>query len=557
MTHETLTLTLWHEMLSSGYYNLKNNEDTVNHLNVFPVPDGDTGINMSRTIHGGVIAGRSVTMEDFYTYMGAFSKGALLSARGNSGAIFSQFIAGMAAGAPATSEISLADFSKMLTLGTEYAYKAVITPTEGTILTVIRETAEFVAANLDSYKTFEDCFTALLPVLNASLDNTPNLLPILMEAGVIDSGGAGIQYIFEGMYSELSGKPVASVHKDAVANNEAALSMEEIAATTDFNADSELEFGYCTEFILQLMNKKVDPKTFDLNIIVDFLKTKGDSIVAVKNDDVIKIHVHTFTPEEVLAFCHQFGEFVTLKIENMSVQHHEVMAEKEQVAKKKHTKYAVVAVVNGEGIKEYFTSIGATEFVEGGQTCNPSTGDFIDSFKKINSDYIVVLPNNSNVILAAKQAASLYKDADVRVVETKSIAEGFSALSMMDMSAETIEAFIEGMTDFLYNVTTGYITTSTRDASINGVDVKEGNYIGLDSDTIRSTGTDKIATAIDLLSAMPDIDEKEVVTIFYGADASDDEKEALTDAIEKNFPMIEIGEVDGGQAVYDFIFALE
>lgn len=533
-------------MLQNGYRNIMLNQAEIDALNVFPVPDGDTGLNMTMTMSGGVENHES--SKNVGEMMASFAHGTLFSARGNSGVILSQFINGFAKGSKDMDTMSVSDFAKAMESGVKQAYKSVVRPVEGTMLTVMREATEFLSSNKDSFASFEDCFMSLMPVIRRSLDNTPNLLPVLEEAGVIDSGGAGFLTIVEGMKLALEGEILSD-------DSKASSSLKPSSKISLLPDNGTLEYGYCTEFILQLIYSDHRADSFNLDEMIATLETFGDSIVAIREDNVVKVHVHTFTPEKVLAYARGFGEFLTLKIENMALQHNESI--KENKKKKKHQKYAIATVASGRGIQEYLTGIGADVIISGGQTDNPSTEDFINAFDTLDADYIVVLPNNSNVIMAAKQAAKIYDKADVRVIETRSVAEGYSALSMMNNSVDTVEELIEGMSFGIPNVTTGYITTATRDSSMGGVAVKQGDYIGLDRETIRSSEKSKTDAVMGLLKNLPGIDEKEVLTGFFGNGVAEEEAEALKELIEESFPMLECAFIEGDQPVYDYIFALE
>lgn len=532
-----------YRMLTNGWRNLRRNVETVDDLNVFPVPDGDTGTNMSMTLGGGVRAA-SEQIAEVGELMRLFSRGTLMSARGNSGVILSQFVRGFAESVQGKSALLTGDLLTAMEGGVHCAYQAVFQPVEGTVLTVMREATEKLRSS--TYSDFSEGFALLIEEMKHSLARTPDLLPVLKEAGVIDSGGAGFLCIFEGMEMELRGVSV----DDSEAADEPILTAAPTA--TAFGPDSVLEFGYCTEFILQLLRAKIEPSAFRLSEMTEYLETVGNSIVAVQDGDLVKIHVHTFEPENVMAFARRYGEFVTIKIENMSVQHNEVMEKQRE-----KSRFAIVAVTSGAGIAEYFREIGATAIVEGGQTQNPATEDFLRAFQSLWAEHIVVLPNNSNVVLAAQQAAGLYDKADVRVLPTKSIAEGYSALSMMDLSCESVEELIAGMSAYLGGVTACSVTTATRDTHWDGLSIRKGDYIGLDNETIRSCATDKVTAAIELLQNLPDIDEKQVVTVFVGADATSEEADALQEALAERFPLLETGFVSGGQEVYCFLLCVE
>lgn len=525
-----------------GYLNLKKNMVAINDLNVFPVPDGDTGTNMVHTLGGGLSTPQN---ENVGEYMSSFSMSILLSARGNSGVIFSQFIRGLARGFEGKDKVCFADFAHAFKCATEDSYKSIITPTEGTILTVIREAAEHlekVARNFDSYK---DGFEELLKCMRDTLSRTPLMLPVLKEAGVVDSGGAGLICFFEGMYAYFCGAEPESIEElTAVAQTAHNVS--------NFGPDSVMEYGYCTEFILQLMNAKTDISAFSIKDFVEPLQTLGDSIVAVENGGIVKVHIHTFTPEKVLEYGRSFGEFVTLKIENMSVQHSEIVSE----APKEHIKYLVVAVASGKGIVDYFYGIGATVVIDGGQTNNPSVDAFLEAFNKYDAEHIVVLPNNSNIILTANQAAKMY-EGDVRVIPTKSIVEGYSALSMMNLWCDTIEELIEDMTSGLPTVTGAYVTTATRDTNMYSLEIKKGKYIGIKDKEILICDDNRDNVAFDIIEKITKEAFKEVIIVFYGASVTEAEAQGLKARLEGQYPLADIGFISGEQEVYDYIISLE
>lgn len=534
-----------HALFSSGYRNLKKNMNAINDLNVFPVPDGDTGTNMVMTFGGGLQAADAEAAHAG-KYMQSLSKGVLLSARGNSGVIFSQFVHGLYRGFAEKEQVTFADFAEAFACAQEDAYSSIIAPTEGTILTLIREAAAFLKENANKYESFQEGFQALVEQLAITLKKTPELLPVLKEAGVVDSGGAGLLCIAEGMYAQLMGE---SIEETPDIDNLIA----KAPVGSGFGPDSQLEYGYCTEFILQLMNYKTNLAQFELQRFTKPLEAMGDSIVAVHNDGIVKIHIHTFTPEKVLGYAREFGEFVTLKIENMSVQHSEIQTE----AKREKVKYAIIPVASGEGIVDYFYSIGASRVIDGGQTNNPSVEAFLEAFRSFDAEHIVVLPNNSNIILTANQAAEMYTECDVRVIPTKSIVEGYSALSMMNLWSETVEELIEDMSMSLDSVTTGYVTTAIRDTHMDGLDVKKGDYIGLDGKHLLVTQSNRVDAAKALIRKVMEASHKDVVIFFYGQDVSEEEVNRLQAFLAAEYPLVDTGFVDGKQTVYDFIISLE
>lgn len=535
-----------HQLFIGGYRNLKKNMQTINDLNVFPVPDGDTGVNMVMTFGGG-LNGVNENTPSVGVYMQGLSKTALLSARGNSGVIFSQFIHGLYRGFADKQTICFQDFAPAFACAKEDTYHSITTPTEGTILTVIREAAEFLEANAEKYTCLEDGFEALCAQMTATLKKTPELLPVLKEAGVVDSGGAGLVCFMEGMCAHLRGETPEDIpdQNDWVA--------PAASGSVDFGPDSHLEYGYCTEFVLQLMNYKTDLAAFDLAAFKKPLEEMGDSIVAVHSDGIVKIHIHTFTPDMVLSYGRRYGEFISVKIENMSIQHSQAQPE----VKKEKVKYAIIAVASGDGIKEYFESIGASYIIDGGQTNNPSVNAFLEAFRKFDAEHIVVLPNNSNIVLTANQAAASYTECDVRVIPTKSIAEGYSALSMMSPWYDTVDELVENMTMNLDGVTTGYVTTSVRDTHMDGLDIKKGDYIGLAGSHILSKGNLRVETVKELIQKVTAKEPKDVIITFYGKDVTEDDVAQLSQFLQEQYPMVDVGFVEGKQTVYDFIISLE
>ena len=338
---------------------------------------------------------------------------------------------------------------------------------------------------------------------------------------------------------------------------QAQLEQESHASTGHFDADSVLEFGYCTEFILQLQNAKVNIETFDIKVIVDFLETLGDSIVAFKDEDIVKVHVHTFTPGKVIEFCQQFGEYVTFKMEYMSVQHSEIDTVVETTPKREHQKFAIVAVSSGEGITDAFKSMGCDEIVSGGQTMNPSSADFIEAFKKLDAENIFVFPNNSNIIMAAKQAAENYDDANIIVIETKSIAECYSALTMLDYSSDDASIIEEDFKMTIENVTAASVTYAIRDTEIDGVNIKKDDYMAIVGKKIVAANANKVEVVKQLFAKVDGVDYKEVVTLIYGLDVTEEEKQEVISYLNQTYPYMEIGEVEGKQDIYSFIISIE
>ena len=547
MSTKVLDGNLFKTLVANGCQSLINDIDRINALNVFPVPDGDTGTNMKMTIEGGVKAIAGLDIASIGEMSKKLSRAMTMSARGNSGVILSQFFKGLSLGFEGKDVVTALELTEAFDCGVKQAYKVVQKPTEGTMLTVMREATEVSLTQKETFESIEEFFTCFIKEAHASLDRTPELLPVLKDAGVIDSGGAGYNRIIEGMIAALDGEILVK---------QAQLEQESHGSVGHFDADSVLEFGYCTEFILQLQNAKVDIANFDIKVIVDFLETLGDSIVAFKDEDIVKVHVHTFTPGKVIEFCQQFGEYVTFKMENMSVQHSEATTV-ETLPKREHQKFAVVAVSSGEGISEAFKAMGCDEIVSGGQTMNPSSADFIDAFKKLDAENIFVFPNNSNIIMAAKQAAENYEEANVIVIETKSIAECYSALTMLDYSSEDADSIAEDFKMTIDNVTAASVTYAIRDTEIDGVSIKKDDYMAIVGKKIVAANPSKVDVVKDLFAKVEGIEYKEVVTLIYGLDVSEEEKQEIVSYLNEAYPYVEIGELDGKQDIYSFIISIE
>lgn len=536
----------YRQLIINGYHNLSNDVERINSLNVFPVPDGDTGTNMKKTMEGGYNAVLSLKETNIGKVAKDTSRGMTFSARGNSGVILSQFFKGLSLAIADKDVVDVDTFAAAMLAGVAQAYVVVNNPTEGTILTVMREASQ--VAHDSHVEDFETYFKVFLEEANASLARTPELLPILKKAGVIDSGGAGFIRIIEGMALSIDGTVLEK-------NSDAQIENAPIINSNSFNADSVLEYGYCTEFILQLQNAKVDIQNFNLEIITDYLKTKGDSIVAFKDDDIVKVHVHTFTPGEVINYCQQFGEYVTFKMENMSVQHSENSFEPEEDVKE-HKEVAYVAVSSGEGITDLFEEMGIDVIIKGGQTMNPSTQDFIDAFHKIDADNIFVFPNNGNIIMAALQAAENYKDSNVIVIKTRSIAECYSAASLIE-DTNDIEYLKSNFETAMNHVVSCELTHAVRDCTINNFEIKKDDYMAFVGRTLASVNKNRKKALLEIFDQLGDIDEKEVVTIFVGKGVEEDEVSEIVSKLQEKFSWLEIGVILGKQDIYNYLIAIE
>ena len=546
---------IFERLVICGVERLKEQVGVINDLNVFPIPDGDTGDNMLSTISGGLTAMKKVRENSIGKKAKALSDEMLLHARGNSGVIFSQFFYGLSCGLNGLDVADMNQITAALKEGVKKGYSSVVKPVEGTMLTVAREAAEKSADHIDENTDLLTFAEDYVSEMKESLKRTPDLLYVLKEAGVVDSGGAGLLCMAEGVKDAITGGG------DEIAATETTGDTAKEVDLDKFTEDSVMEFGYCTEFLLRLQKIKTDVSAFDVKVIIDYLNTIGDSIVAFKTGTIIKVHVHTLTPHKALAFCQQFGEFLTVKIENMTLQHNETAKEKkndirdEFKVKKARKEYGLCTVASGEGLKAILLELGADAVVDGGQTKNPSVGDFLKAFDEINAENIFVLPNNKNIIMAAQSAADIYEDGKVFVIPTKDVGQGYSALSMLDYSGSPKE-IAERLKSDSEDVVTGMVTNSVRDADINGVNIKKGDYIGFTDKTMLSSTSDKVKTAIDLVEKLGG-DEKTLATVIYGVNATEEDRKRLYENMTERFKNIETYEIDGGQEVYDFILMIE
>ena len=522
---------LYLNLIRGGAARLAAHRQAVNDLNVFPIPDGDTGDNMLMTVQAGCSAAGATLSE----MAKAVSAGMLLGARGNSGVILSQIFAGIAKGLEGVDEADVKAFSHAMISGVKESYHAVAEPVEGTILTVFREGVRAAEGSKD----LEEYFDLLLPAMDLSLAHTPELLDVLKKAGVVDSGGAGLLYIAEGMRAALHGEVAETVETDAPAAQNVDLDA--------FTEDSVLEFGYCTEFLLRLQRSKVDLDTFDETVLSDWLSRNGESLVFFRDGSIIKVHVHTRTPGDILNHCQQYGEFLTLKVENMTLQHHENhMDERFKVGRKA---FGVVAVASGAGLVSTFKELGADEVIEGGQTMNPPVGRFIEAFDAVNADIVFVFPNNGNILLTATQAAEMYDKADIRVVPTKTLGEGYYALANLDTEAGDADAIEAALTEAAGEVATGLVSRAIRDSG----DVREGEYVGIHGKHILASGPDPETALLHLADALK-ARSNDVILLFAGADARN--PEGVRQDLAAKYPRSEVILQSGGQPVYEYILVL-
>ena len=540
-------------MIRSGCANLENHAAEINTLNVFPVPDGDTGTNMSMTFSNGYQEAMKCTSDSISDVAKAFSRGLLMGARGNSGVITSQIFRGFYQHIEGKSEIETADISQAFENGARVAYKAILKPVEGTILTVIREASWYANHDFETEPfEIETYFEKLVRYSAESLERTPEYLPVLKEVGVVDSGGAGLLKILEGFKAYIDGTPIDFAEKKE----------GQEAINPALMLENE-EFGYCTEFIIRLDENIV--KTFDEKVLKKKLNDMGgESLVVVKDDDLVKVHVHTLKPGDALNIGQRYGEFIKLKIENMQEQHSTIIAsaatepKKKEEPKKEKTpqKYGIVAVAAGEGVTKLFYDLGTDVVVSGGQTMNPSTEDFVKVCNELdNCENIFIFPNNSNIILAAKQTQSVLADRKIYVIETKSVQAGLSAVGMFNKQGE-VDDIIADLNDVIDNVDASSVTYAIKDTVFEGVEVKEGDYIAIANKGIISSGKDRKKVVFKLLDKLFKNEEKELITIIVGDDKDDDEVAQIEKYIAEHSDL-ECEIIDGGQPVYSYLIGLE
>ena len=547
MSVKEIDVDLFKKMVINGAINLKNNHAEVDALNVFPVPDGDTGTNMSMTITSGVRELENCESSSIIENAKVLSRGALMGARGNSGVILSQFFRGIYVGLKEIQHnyLTIEEFMNCLLSGRKIAYKAVMAPVEGTILTVVREAAENTESHLAEFDTIDSLLEFYYNEAEKTLANTPELLPVLKEAGVVDSGGAGFCKIIEGMLMALKGEILEA--KEAKPQEDEAS-----------DAAQEIKFAYCTEFILDLRK----PDTFEERELTATLSLLGDSLVVIRDTKTVKVHIHTNRPGRVLEIAQKSGEFQTLKIENMHLQHSHLeegakgaKAPEAPKANEPKKEFALIAVCFGDGIVNTFKELGVDYVIEGGQTMNPSTEAFVSAIKAVNAKNVIIIPNNGNVVMAAKQAAGMVRGSKVEVILAKTIAQGYASLINYNPEA-TMEENLEAMGESIAHVKSGEVTYSVRDTEINGVKIVAGDYMGIaDGEIIVSVKEEKDAVK-GLLEKMID-EESEIATFFCGKDVTEEEKalvEEMCLEINKN---LDVEIIDGNQDIYSYIIAVE
>ena len=547
-----LTGSAFIELLTTAGYHLKTNSKRIDDLNVFPVPDGDTGSNMSSTYLSGLKNLKDLPKNPTVTEVAkAFSRGLLYGARGNSGVILSQYFAGLAYDGGHVEVANIQNVKDALERGRVYAYNSVLVPVEGTILTVIKDAT--LAIQDESISSLEELAHIYQHALEVSLENTPNLLPVLKEAGVVDSGAAGLTELINGAIAYLEGER-HTIDEVLEASSDAKKSVN----FDDYDFYQLNTYGYCTEFTI-----KLNPDlSFDKEDFTKKLEVFGTSIVVVNDGDIVKAHVHTKTPGDVFTFAQKYGALCLVKAENMAIQTEEnssiaankVKKEVDEETVKEREPYGIIAVLNGEGLKEVFTALGTSEIIDGGQTMNPSTKDFIDAVNRVNADDVYIIPNNKNVFMSAKQAKALINDKHVIVVPAKTIPQGYAALMSFDGS-ETAEDNMAGMDAKIKSIRSGEVTYAIRNSVSSGIQIHKGDYISiLDSAIVNSMPT-RLEAVKDLIMSML-TNESSMITIFYGKDVNNDEISEVEEYIRANYD-VEPQIFAGGQNVYSYIIEVE
>lgn len=544
------------KMFLAGAQNLESKKEWINDLNVFPVPDGDTGTNMTMTILAAakdVASLVSTNDVDMMSICKAISGGSLRGARGNSGVILSQLLRGFCKGVRDYDSIDNKIIADATLKAVETAYKAVMKPKEGTILTVAKGMSDKAVELAEADLTIEDFVNEIIVYGDEVLAKTPEMLPVLKQAGVVDSGGQGLMQVVKGAYDALLGKEVdlsisSPAQSNVSSNNKPNLEVLQ---------DADIKFGYCTEFIILLKGP------FNVKMEMDFkefLESIGDSIVCVADDEVVKVHVHTNDPGLAIQKALKYGQLSNMKIDNMRIEHQEKLFKQEEALKEEppmeHKDTAFIAVSVGEGVNEIFKSLGADFIIEGGQTMNPSTEDMLNAIEKVNADNIFILPNNKNIIMAANQAKSMTEDKNIIVIPTKTIPQGITALLnfIPDMNCEDNAATMECE---IKNVYTGEVTYAVRDTMIDDIEIHQGDYMGIGDDGILCVGKDETDTTFDMIKCILSKNDYEILTIIYGQDVPKEDVDKLTKKVNEAFPNVETDVQYGGQPIYYYIVSAE
>ncbi|MFD1392789.1 DAK2 domain-containing protein [Lacticaseibacillus jixianensis] len=552
-----ITAAKFQDMIRVAAHRIKQNAEFVNSLNVFPVPDGDTGTNMTLTFQSGakaVLESDSTSVGELAQHLG---KGLLMGARGNSGVISSQLFRGFAKNVEKKPSLSAQDLADAFAAGVETAYKAVMKPVEGTILTVAREAAKAGLKAAASSDDVLDVMTAVTKAAKRALAKTPDLLPVLKEVGVVDSGGQGLVFLYEGFGEGLSGEAADDAYvPDEEEMDEMVNATHHQGAQAQLNPD-DIVYGYCTEMMVEL-GKGEHPKAFDYEAFRNYLNTLGDSTLVVADDEVVKVHVHTEHPGTVFRYGQQYGELAKIKVDNMRLQHESIIEREEAIAEEAKpqplAETGVVAIAAGAGLGELFKSLGVTTVLNGGQTMNPSTNDILDAITKAHAKNVLVLPNNSNIFMAADEAAKA-AEVNVAIVKSKTINQGMTAMLGFNPDAPLADNQ-EQMTEELANVVSGSVTQAIRDTVIDGLEIKKDDWMGIIDNKIKVSEKDRQQATIDMIEAMLD-EESEIITLIVGEDGSREEADAIEAAVTEAHEDVEVEIHDGDQPVYPYLVSVE
>lgn len=551
-----ITTSLFQEMVQAGATRLNKQAEYVNSLNVFPVPDGDTGTNMGMTIENGAKEVSDRSASTVGEAAGIFAKGLLMGARGNSGVITSQLFRGFSQSVKDKEELDGAALAAAFQSGVEVAYKAVMKPVEGTILTVSRGAAIGAKKKAESTNDAVEVMRAALEGAKTALAKTPDMLPVLKEVGVVDSGGQGLVFIYEGFLSALTGEFIASEEFQATpATMSEMINAEHHKSVAGHVATEDIKFGYCTEIMVALKQGPTYVKDFDYDEFRNYLNNLGDSLLVVNDDEIVKVHVHTEDPGLVMQEGLKYGSLVKVKVDNMRNQHEAQVEKEERQAKPVEEKeYAIIAVVAGEGLADIFIAQGVDYIISGGQTMNPSTEDFVKAVEELNARNIIILPNNKNILMAAQSAAEVI-DQPAAVVETKTIPQGLTSLLAFDES-KSIEENYERMSASLGDVVSGSVTTAVRDTTIDGLEIHENDNLGMVDGKIVVSNPDMMETLEETFAHMLD-EDSEIVTIYVGEDGSEELANELAQALAEKYEDVEVEIHQGGQPVYPYLFSVE
>ena len=551
MNTNTVDAKILGRMFLAGAKNLEAKKEWINELNVFPVPDGDTGTNMTLTILSAASEVNALSDPDMKTLAKAISSGSLRGARGNSGVILSQLLRGFTKTIEQYQEIDAQAFAKAFEKGVETAYKAVMKPKEGTILTVAKGAAQKAAEIAEESENLEAFFTDVIAEAEAVLAKTPDMLPVLKEAGVVDSGGQGLVEVLKGAFDGYMGKEISMDFEKP----QTVVTVKPVPAE-----ESSIKFGYCTEFIIMLEKEFGEQAETDFK---DYLMSIGDSLVVVADDEIVKVHVHTNDPGMAIQRALTYGQLSNMKIDNMRLEHHEkvikeaekLAAQQAEEAKKEMKEVGFISVSVGDGMGEIFRELGADYLIEGGQTMNPSTEDMLQAISHVHARTIFILPNNKNIVLAANQARDLTEDKNIVVIPTKTIPQGITAL-ISYVPDKSVEENTEEMMEAMANVKTGQITYAVRDTKIDDKEIRQGNIMGIGDHGIFAVGEGIEDTAAETVKAMAD-EESEIISIYYGSDVTEEDAQKLADRLEEAYPDLDVEINEGGQPIYYYVISVE